>query len=144
MKQLSLRRIFLNPGYTIGRLTIDGVYFCDTLEDTVRDYNKDGDLDDEGEFKVYGETAIPYGKYEVVVTYSPKFKRDLPLLLNVWGFTGIRIHRGNTVKDSSGCILVGENKAKGKVLNSKFWELELTKRLKQFKDQGETIMLNVI
>ena len=108
---LLLKRIALRDTYTIGRLYIDGEYFCDTCEDKVRDLSK--------EKKVYGETAIPYGTYRVLWTYSPKFKRYMPLVDNVPYFQGIRIHSGNTAKDSAGCILVGENKVKGKVINSR-------------------------
>jgi hypothetical protein len=121
--KFQVKRIFLGETYTIGKLSyFDGskwVYFCDTLEDKVRDLNKDGDLNDIGETKIYGETAIPYGKYSMIVSYSPKFQRDLPLLLNVNGFEYIRIHSGNTATDSHGCILLGFNKEKGKVLESK-------------------------
>lgn len=123
--KLRLERRFLGNSYTIGKLYIDGSYFCDTLEDKVRDLNKNGKFDN-GEVKIYGETAIPYGTYKISVTYSPKFKRDLPLLENVPNFEGIRIHRGNTAKDTSGCILLGENKEKGKVLNSTPYELKIT------------------
>ena len=106
-----LKRIALRDTYTIGKLYIDGVYQCDTIEDKVRDLSK--------EKKVYGETAIPYGTYKVSWTYSPKFKRMMPLIENVPYFQGIRIHSGNTAKDSLGCIIVGENKQKGMVLNSR-------------------------
>lgn len=106
-----LKRIALRDTYTIGKLYIDGRLICDTLEDKVRDLSK--------EKKVYGETAIPYGTYKVSWTYSPKFKKCMPLLENVPNFSGIRIHSGNTAKDSLGCILVGENKQKGMVLNSR-------------------------
>lgn len=94
-RELLLQRRYFNEKYTIGRLSVDDEPFCDTLEDKVRDYNMDGDLLDEGEGKIYGQTAIPYGRYRIVVSYSPKFKRDLPLLLAVPHFTGIRIHAGN-------------------------------------------------
>ena len=104
--------------YTIGKLSIDGKPFCDVIEDVVRDKNKDGDLQDAGEAKVYGQTAIPYGTYKVQLTMSNRFKKVLPLLLNVPEFEGIRIHAGNTAEDSHGCLLVGENKQKGKVINS--------------------------
>ncbi|MCM1260524.1 MAG: DUF5675 family protein [Staphylococcus sp.] len=107
--KLTLYRKFLGKDYTIGKLFVNGEYFCDTLEDTVRP---------EGE-KIPGKTAIPYGTYDVILTMSPKFKRVLPLLLNVPNFEGIRIHNGNSASDSSGCILVGFNKQKGMVLNSK-------------------------
>lgn len=126
--KLTLKRIALKPTYTIGKLYIDGTYFCDTCEDRVRDNNKDGDLNDIGEGKVYGKTAIPYGTYKVTLkVQSPKFssratyawcKGYLPRLLNVPHFEGILIHAGNTAEHSAGCILVGENKVVGQVINS--------------------------
>lgn len=109
--KLTLKRIALKDKYTIGHLYIDDKYFCDTVEDKVRDLSK--------EKKVYGETAIPYGTYEVKWTYSNKFKKYMPLLVNVPQFEGIRIHSGNTAADSLGCIIVGQNKEVGKVLNSR-------------------------
>ena len=114
--KLKLERKYFKDTYTIGNLYIDGKYFCDTLEDKNRDVNKNGKFDN-GETKVYGETCIPFGTYKIVVNMSSKFKRELPRLLDVPSFEGILIHRGNTAKDSAGCILVGENKAAGKVLN---------------------------
>ena len=116
--KLTLNRIALRQTYTIGKLYIDGKYFCDTLEDTVRDTNKSGKFDN-GEKKVKGKTAIPYGTYEIKWTYSPRFKKYTPQLMNVPSFEGILIHSGNTSKDTEGCILVGENKKKGMVLNSR-------------------------
>lgn len=121
--KLTLNRIFKGESYTIGKLYIDGIYYCDTLEDKVRDLPI--------EKKVMHETAIPPGEYKVIVNASPKFKRELPRLLNVPYFDGILIHRGNTAKDTSGCILVGENKVKGKVINSTPYELDLTEKIKQ-------------
>ena len=116
--EIVVKRIALKPTYTIGKLYIDGEYFCDTLEDTVRDLNKNGKFDN-GEKKVYGGTAIPYGKYEVKWTYSHRFKKYTPQLMNVPSFDGIRIHSGNSSTDTEGCLLLGENKQVGKVLNSK-------------------------
>ena len=116
--KLTLKRIALRPTYTIGRLYVDGNYFCDALEDTVRDLNKDGKFDN-GEKKVYAKTAIPYGTYEIKWTYSPRFKKYTPQLINVPSFEGIRIHAGNTSADTEGCLLLGENKQVGKVLNSR-------------------------
>lgn len=126
--KLTLKRIALKPTYTIGKLYIDNHYFCDTLEDKVRDLNKDGDLNDAGEGKVYSRTAIPYGTYKVTTNVqSPKFsqrasyawcKGYLPRLLNVPHFEGIMIHSGNDATHSAGCILVGENRVRGQVLNS--------------------------
>lgn len=120
--KLTLKRIFKGENYTIGKLHIDGEYFCDTLEDAIRD------------IKVYGETAIPAGTYKVTITLSPRFRRWLPLLHDVPYFEGVRIHRGNTAEDTHGCILVGQNKIKGQVVNSAYTEIELMKRLKGEKD----------
>jgi len=120
--KLTLKRIFKGEKYTIGKLYIDGEYFADTLEDPVR------------EEKIYGETAIPIGTYKVTITLSPRFRRWLPLLHDVPNFEGVRIHRGNTPEDTHGCILVGQNKIKGQVVNSAYTEIELMKRLKGEKD----------
>lgn len=141
--KLELKRRFFGESYTIGSLSIDGKKFCDTLEDRVRDLNKNGVFDGD-EKKVYGETAIPYGTYDVVVDYSPKFKRELPRLQNVRHFEGILIHRGNTAEDSAGCILVGENKVKGKVINSTPYEKELVRILKEAQDRKEPITIKIV
>lgn len=130
-----LKRIAKRDTYTIGQLYIDGQYWCDTLEDRVRDLSK--------ERKVAGETAIPAGTYDVVVNISPKFKRLLPRLLSVPHFEGVLIHRGNTAADSAGCILVGENKAKGKVLNSTIWEHRITEYLLDAQNKGEDIKITL-
>ena len=116
--KLILKRIALRQTYTIGKLYIDDDYFCDTLEDTVRDTNKSGKFDN-GEKKVKGKTAIPYGTYEIKWTYSPRFKKYTPQLMNVPQFEGIRIHAGNSSTDTEGCLLLGENKKVGMVLNSR-------------------------
>jgi hypothetical protein len=106
--KLSLIRKDFTERSTIGDLFIDGKWFCYTLEDVVRD----------GE-KVSGQTAIPYGEYEVITNWSNRFKKIMPLLLNVPGFEGIRIHPGNTDKDTEGCILLGSSKAVDVVGGSK-------------------------
>ena len=142
--KLTLVRHSLTDEYTIGKLYVDKEYFCDTLEDVVRDKNKDGDLNDIGENKVYGETSIPYGTYEIEVRYSPKFKRELPALLNVPHFEGILIHRGNTNKDTLGCILVGENTIKGKVVNSTPYEIKLTTLIKEAKVKKEKVLIEIL
>ena len=115
--KLTLKRIAFKDTYTIGKLYINGTYFCDTLEDRYRDLSK--------EKKVPGETCIPFGTYKVIVNTSPKFKRLLPRILDVPHFDGILIHRGNTDKDTSGCILVGENKQVGRVINSTKYEEQI-------------------
>lgn len=107
--KLLLDRIYKGTEYTIGKLYIGGVYFCDTIEDTVRE---DG-------VKVFGKTAIPAGTYQIMLTYSNRFKKVMPQLLNVPNFEGVRIHSGNTELDTEGCLIIGENKEKGKVLNSR-------------------------
>ncbi len=112
--------------------------FCYTLEDTVRDLNKDGDLEDEDEGKIYAETAIPFGEYDGQITLSPAFKRDLPLLFNVKHFSGIRIHSGNTAEHSKGCILVGySTDDNGKIWNSKNAEQDLVKLILQNDKEGK-------
>ena len=104
--------------YTIGNFYIDYgngyQYFCNTLEDTVRDLNHDGT----NEVKIYGETAIPFGTYKITWAYSPKFKKLMPLLWGVNDYKGVLIHIGNKPEDTLGCILVGENKVKGGLINS--------------------------
>ena len=116
---ITLNRIAKKSKYTIGKLYIDGEYFCDTIEDTDRGLTQtmtDAQIKSK---KVYGQTAIPTGTYRVIINYSNKFKRQMPLLLNVPGFLGIRIHSGNTEKDTEGCLIVGKNKVVGKVIESK-------------------------
>ncbi len=108
--ELILKRIAKRKSYTIGKLYIDGEAFCDTLEPTWRDYAH-------GAYKMKGHSAIPEGRYPLVVSWSPKFGQWLPLLLHVPKFEGIRIHAGNTCCDTEGCILLGENREVGKVLD---------------------------
>ena len=142
--KLQLKRRFFGPAYTIGTLFIDGIPFCDTLEDTNRDKNHDGDLTDTGEEKVYGKTCIPFGTYDVIVTPSQKMKRELPRLINVPGFDGILIHRGNTADDTLGCILIGENKAVGKVLFSTGYEIKLVEQCKSAIKSGKKITIEIV
>lgn len=122
--ELTLRRKFKGPTYTIGDLGIDGKFFCNTIEDTVRPLPATCPDTPRGRActckeKIYAETAIPAGRYKVTLEYSSRFKRKMPYLHDVPHFLGILIHSGNTETDSAGCILVGENTAKGKVLNSR-------------------------
>lgn len=130
--KLELVRHYLGENYTIGKLSIDSKYFCDTLEDAVRP------------IKIYGETAIPFGTYKIILNESPRFGRVLPRLLNVPKFDGVLIHRGNTAEDTAGCILVGENKVKGKVVNSTPYEIGLVKMMQEAIDRGEKITIEII
>lgn len=133
--ELKLKRIAKRDTYTIGRLFIDEKYFCDTLEPKVRDLSK--------EPKVKGKTAIPPGRYRVYLTYSPRFKRILPILEGVPQFEGVRIHRGNTHKDTEGCILVGYNREVGKVLDSAATEQRLMAVLQNAVNKGEQIYITI-
>lgn len=132
---LNLIRRYRNDKYTIGDLYIDGVWFSNVLEDTDRGLSSDMSEEEIKKIKVYGRTAIPKGTYKVEVTYSPKFKRYLPILLNVNGFTGIRIHSGNSAEDTLGCLLVGFNKVKGQVINSRVTSDKLTALLRNTKEE---------
>jgi hypothetical protein len=144
MINLLLERFYIGTKYTVGRLAVDGLYLCDTLEDIVRDLNHDGDLDDDGEIKIPMYTAIPFGRYRVLISRSPKFKRELPEILDVHNFTSIRIHAGNDTDDTAGCILVGENKIKGHLVNSRYWETILVERLKRFLIYGHELWINIV
>ena len=146
--ELILERIAKRKTYTIGRLYIqrrvddeylagtENQYFCDTLEPTWRDY-------EHGAYKVKGRSAIPEGRYPVVITWSPKMKQWLPILLGVPKFEGIRIHAGNTAEDTEGCILVGKNREVGKVLDSRIWVQRLKRKIVEAKDKGEAVWLTV-
>jgi hypothetical protein len=105
--ELDLRRVELSSVCTIGELYVDGEFECYTLEDAVRDR------------KIPGETAIPAGRYQVILSWSPRFRRILPLLVDVPGFEGIRIHPGNTAADTEGCILVGQARGAAAVFQSR-------------------------
>lgn len=133
--KLKLVRENFTDTYTEGKLYIDDVFFAYAIEDKVRDFNMDGDLNDPGEGKVKHLTAIPYGTYNILLTYSPKFKTILPLLLNVKHFSGIRIHWGSNPSNSSGCILIGYSKGKGKIYNSRTAVADLIVKMKASKQE---------
>lgn len=117
--EIRVKRIARKDGYTIGRMSLNEEYFCDTLEDTDRGQKSTMSEEEILSKKRKGITAIPTGKYDVILTFSPRFKRVLPLLLNVPGYQYIRVHNGNRPDSTEGCLLVGENKVKGQVLNSR-------------------------
>ena len=133
----------------------DDSYFCDTLEPTWRNLKgialKPGEVNarfsrESGKVarKIPGHTAIPEGSYRVLVTKSPRFKEWLPYVQGVPGFEGIRIHAGNYPDDTQGCILVGENKVIGMVVNSRIWLHRLMKRIQAAENQGEGIWITII
>lgn len=122
--KLALKRKYLGDKYTIGDLFIDGRYFCNTIEDTVRELPIACPYTPKGQSckckgKIFAETAIPAGTYKVTMEHSPRFKRKLPLLHNVPHFIGILIHSGNDESASAGCLIVGSNNVKGKVTQSR-------------------------
>ena len=117
--ELKLIRKYRKTDYTIGILYINNEYFCEILEDTDRGLKDSMSLEEIKKLKIKDQTCIPYGKYQILMTYSPKYKKIMPLINNVKGFEGIRIHSGNTNKDTSGCLLPGFNKIKGQVINSR-------------------------
>ncbi len=130
--ELRLKRTTFTSESTIGELYIDGEFECNTLEDVVRDGPK-----------VFGKTAIPYGKYKVVITMSNRFKRLLPLLLNVDNFEGVRIHPGNYAKDTEGCILVGINPRTDYIGKSQDTFGYLFPKLQEAIKNGESINLTI-
>ena len=148
--ELRVRRIAFKDTYTIGKMYIDGEYFCDVLEDRVRDL--------ENQVKVPNKTAIPYGTYEITLDvkstkysdfnkypWAKDYNGYLPRLTNVPLFLGILIHPGNTEHDSSGCLLVGENKVVGKVINSKAtFERLMKSHLIPAKYRGEKINITIV
>ena len=156
--EMILTRIAKRKNYTIGRLYIKDssenealplmgergegqeFYFCDTLEPTWRDY-------EHGAYKIKGRSAIPEGRYAVVISFSPKFRKWLPILLGGPEFNkrwqGIRIHAGNSAKDTQGCILVGENREAGEVLDSNLWLHRLKHRIVEAKARGEAVWLTI-
>ena len=132
---IEVKREYKKKDYTIGKMYIDGEYFCDTLEDTDRGLAQGMSLSELKEMKEYGKTAIPTGEYMVAVTFSNRFNKWLPLIHPVPAYEGVRIHSGNTAADTEGCILVGKNKAKGKVLDSRKTMAELMKILEYYMGQ---------
>lgn len=140
---ITVKRIAKRGSYTIGKMYIDGDYFCDTLEDTDRGLSQNMNLNEIKSKKVPWQTAIPTGTYKIIVNQSPKFKRNLPRLLSVPGFDGVLIHRGNTNKDTAGCILVGENKEIGRVINSTPYETKLVELLSKAQSSGENIDITI-
>lgn len=130
--KLTLHRLWPDAACTIGRLSVDGAPECYTLEDVVR-----------AGPKVFGQTAIPAGTYGVIVTHSPHFGRDLPLLVNVPGFEGVRIHPGNTAADTEGCILVGMDRAADSIGRSRLAFDALFPKIVAALARGELVSIEV-
>ena len=139
--KLRLERKYRKEEYTIGKLYINDEYYCDTLEDTDRGLTNDMSLADVLNIKEYGRPAIPKGQYKVTITHSPRFKCKLPLVNDVVGYSGIRIHSGTNHNHTSGCILVGFNTIKGQLTNSKNCLIKLNSILMNTEDD---IILDII
>lgn len=130
--KLHLERLQLDPDVTIGSLTVDAAWECWILEDAVRPV------------KVAGETAIPAGIYRVEITFSPRFQRDLPLLLGVPNFMGVRIHPGNTASDTEGCLLPGLDRMAKSVGRSRLAFNALFDKLQAARLRKESITLEIV
>lgn len=151
--KLLLNRHFKGETYTIGKLYIDDEYFCDTCEDVDRALRQEMNMDEIEKIKIMHQTAIPTGKYKITLgVQSPKYSKRkqydfckgyLPRLIDVPGFEGVLIHIGNKAGDSSGCILVGENKVKGQVINSTVTFKKLYSKLKDAYEKGDDIIIEI-
>lgn len=153
--KILVKRVAKKEKYTIGKLFVDDVYICDTIEDKDRGFKQDTPISKIKSEKVYGQTAIPTGLYNVTLdvisnkfSQKPYFKAlcdgKLPRLVNVPGFDGVLIHTGNDENDSYGCIIVGYNKVVGKVIDSKKAFEKLYPILKKASAKGEKITIQIV
>lgn len=150
-QEWKLDRAWCKKGYTISRVFLDGKRFgdgkkyCNSLEDEDRGLTSDMSVDEvlEVKNKHKGQTAIPRGRYKVTITYSPRFKKDMPLLNAVKGFTGIRLHPLNNADGSEGCIGFGVNDKVGWISNSKYWTDLVTGIMKSAINRGENVYITV-
>lgn len=140
---IDLYRKYRKPNYTIGILSIDGKRICETIEDVDRGLTDSMSVATILGRKVKSKTAIPTGTYNVSITYSPRFKKNLPLLHNVKGFDGIRIHSGNTPEDTEGCILPGKNTAVGKVTDSRNWTNVVIEHIRMGLENHGKVIINI-
>jgi hypothetical protein len=131
--KLNVDRVQKDVDVTIGQLLIDDQFECWTLEDPVR-----------AGPKVHGETAIPAGTYKVLITFSPRFKRDLPLVQNVPGFEGIRIHPGNTADNTEGCLLVGDVRLSKSIGKSQIAFARVFQKIKAAQARGEPVEITYV
>lgn len=135
------------PTYTISNVFINGIRlgdgksYCNALEDADRGLTSDMTVDQIRKKKVYGKTAIPSGEYLITMTYSPKYKRNMPLVNNVKGFDGIRLHSLNKPEDSLGCIGFGKNDKVGWISNSRYWTGLVESKIKTALGRGEIVKL---
>ena len=141
---IRIDRQWKKPEYTISRVYINGSYFgCNALEDTDRGLLQTMQLSELQRRKVKGKTAIPRGYYDVRITYSPKYKRMMPLVVDVPAFSGIRMHPLNKPEDSEGCIGYGKNDKVGWISNSKYWTDKICRLIETALNKGEKVTLIV-
>lgn len=140
---LKLERKWKKEKYTIGNLFINGVFFSNVLEDKTRGLRQDMTLEEIKKIKIHGQTAIPSGRYEIRVTLSARFRRQLPVLLNVPGYVGVRIHPGNTDANTEGCLLPGKNDRVGQVSNSRATMAILQQRIEETIAQGGKVFIDI-
>ncbi|WP_273534032.1 DUF5675 family protein [Prevotella aurantiaca] len=141
---LKLERKWKKEKYTIGNLYINGVFFSNVLEDTVRGLRQDMTPEEIKKIKIHGQTAIPSGRYEIRVTLSARFRRQLPILLNVPGYAGVRIHPGNTDANTEGCLLPGKNDRVGQVSNSRATMAALQKQIEEAIYQNSKVYIEIV
>lgn len=141
--ELKVKRRYKAETYTIGTMYVDGVRLCDTLEDKDRGLRQDMSLSQIKKQKVYGQTAIPTGRYRVRSYYWPKYRQKYPLLEDVPGYTGILIHGGKNATATLGCILLGENRIKGGLVNSAKYVRDLTARIEIAERRKEEIYITI-
>ena len=142
--ELQLKREIFTEQSTIGTLTINGEFECFILEDKDRGLSDALSLEQILKVKVYGKTCIPYGRYEVDWTMSARFKKMMPILLNVKGYSGIRIHKGNTEIDSLGCLLCGTRKKSNMITESTLATKNLYAKIEAAKKQGQRIYITIV
>lgn len=141
--KIEIKRLWKKSNYTIGKVYIDGKYFSESLEDKDRGLTSTMPLEEIKKIKVKDNTAIPTGTYQVLYTYSPRFKRMLPLIDNVLGYEGVRFHAGNSIADTSGCILLGKNTKVGMVTESRVTCNSFYKLIEEAIKKGEKITLEI-
>jgi len=142
--ELQLKREIFTEQSTIGTLTINGEFECFILEDKDRGLSDALSLEQILKVKVYGKTCIPYGRYEIDWTMSARFKKMMPILLNVKGYSGIRIHKGNTEIDSLGCLLCGTRKKSNMITESTLATKNLYAKIEAAKKQGQRIYITIV